>query len=164
MEEACPLAASLLAHSDNVVVSANKNVKPQSKLDAARKAKTARVLERGMFNGNVFLSFDVPNGVEKIGRRCLAESAIETVRLSQTVREVAADAFCSCKNLREVFLNDGLETVGDFAFARCALEELMVPGSVHFLGVGAFSCCFDLCWLQLAPGLREIGACCFEHT
>ena len=167
VEAGCPLAHALRKRCGNVTVvqSAGDATESSGELDfssGARIPKNSRVLRRGMLRVANLRRVSIPAGIEKIERGCFAESALEEVRLAPTVREVCADAFCSCLNLREAVLGQGLRTIGDFAFASCALEAAEIPGSARVLGVGAFSRCSSLCWVKLGSGLREIGACCFE--
>ena len=47
-----------------------------------------------------------PDGVERIGCYWFANSDIESVQISVSVREIGREAFCECTRLREISFAD----------------------------------------------------------
>ena len=66
---------------------------------------------------------DVPNDV------------VVRVQFDASVVEVSNYAFCNCKKLREVVLNDGLRKIGGSAFISCtSLQHITLPVTITEIG------------------------------
>ena len=59
------------------------------------------------------------NKVETIGDFAFQESDIESLTLSESVREIRMAAFQSCQNLSSISLPSSIEKLSDYAFAFC---------------------------------------------
>jgi hypothetical protein len=59
------------------------------------------------------------NKVETIGDFAFQESDIESLTLSESVREIRMAAFQSCQNLSSINLPSSIEKLSDYAFAFC---------------------------------------------
>lgn len=105
------------------------------------------------------------------------------VKVPQTVKRIAPQAFANRLNLKEIILPDGLETIDDAAFMGCtslttltipqtvtavgkrlcwgchSLQEIALPHSIKEIPPFAFFSC-DLRKVVLADGVRKIG----EHA
>lgn len=105
------------------------------------------------------------------------------VKVPQTVKRIAPQAFANRLNTKEIILPDGLETIGDAAFMGCialttlkipqtvtavgkrlcwgchSLQEIALPHSIKEIPPFAFFSC-DLRTVVLADGVRKIG----EHA
>lgn len=77
-----------------------------------------RTLGKYVFNGCSRLrSIEIPDGVERIGNECFRHSGIEEITFPSALREIGANAFDDCKNLKTVWVGQ-----------RCALRvENYVP-------------------------------------
>ena len=74
---------------------------------------TLRRIEYSAFDGCEMLRrISLPDGLERIGRRCFQESGIEEIVFPPGLREVGPCAFCRCQSLRRAVLNEGLQTLG----------------------------------------------------
>ncbi|MGI5875020.1 MAG: S-layer homology domain-containing protein [Bacillota bacterium] len=114
----------------------------------------------------------VENGVTGVGKRAFGSddvggygyTALRSVSLSGSVREIRECAFMGASGLTEVSLAEGLKTIGraafwstavaeirlpatltsvaDTAFAFTRMREVTIPPSVTHIGNGAFGCNF----------------------
>jgi len=58
------------------------------------------------------------------------------------VKVINSGAFCFCRGLMRVKLDEGLEEIGIMAFYNCeSLREITIPRSVRVIREGVFSCC-----------------------
>lgn len=66
----------------------------------------------------------IPNGIEKIRNNWFWGSGVESVKISASVREIGAYAFCNCKNLKQIiFLKSSqLEKIGKYCFKNSGLK------------------------------------------
>ena len=49
----------------------------------------------------------IPEGIEKIGKYWFCDSAVESVVIPASVKEICVDAFFKCMNLKEVTFAEG---------------------------------------------------------
>ena len=79
------------------------------------------------------------------------------------VKEIGANAFNGCTNLRNVTINEGVETIGNSAFQECYsayFEQL--PSSLRTIGDNAFRWCQTNTQRILPEGLLSIGKWAFS--
>lgn len=87
-------------------------------------------------------SVNIPGTVERISAHAFSNTALTTVTIPSSVKEIGTGAFISCKALGSVTIENGLETVGEFAFAFCeSLTQLDFPESVKSTAYGSFRGC-----------------------
>ena len=84
---------------------------------------------------------------------------IETLRIPNTVRIIAATAFAGHSELKTLDLNN-VEQIEDFAFAGTSLTTLTLDG-VKTIGSAAFAGIASLTNVTLPAGLTELGAAAF---
>lgn len=103
-------------------------------------APGCRRVAEGAFEGESHLErVALPEGLEEIGERAFAESALRSFEAPGSMRSVGAEAFAGCKALSIVKLAEGLSEIGERAFAECAsCEGVRIPASVVHLGRKAF--------------------------
>ena len=78
------------------------------------------------------------------------------------VKEIGANAFNGCTNLRNVTIKEGVETIGNSAFQECYsayFEQL--PSSLRTIGDNAFRWCQTNTQRILPEGLLSIGKWAF---
>ena len=81
----------------------------------------------------------VPYGVEEIGAYAFWNSAVEQVRLPESVKVIRKYAFCGCRELKEIELPDSVTSIGANAFFGTALQRVCLPPNLQELQEGAFS-------------------------
>lgn len=84
----------------------------------------------------------LPKSLTCIGEYAFSKTALKSVTVPGTVRQISAHAFGDCENLAEINLGYGVTTIGDSAFAGCeALKEadITLPETVTFIGSKAFA-------------------------
>lgn len=89
------------------------------------------------YNGTA-ASVSVPYGIRRIGAAFYDNLCVQTVTLPDTVEEIQANAFNSCKNMTTINLPNSLRIIGTRAFAYCYKLELYIPESVCEIGEAAF--------------------------
>lgn len=76
--------------------------------------------------------FVVPETVTSLADGLFAGSAITSVVLPDTIREIPAKAFQGCKSLTSVTFPANLEKIGDMAFEGCVnLKSITIPKTVY---------------------------------
>lgn len=108
-------------------------------------------------------AIELPQTVEVIDDGAFRGSAVSHIQFPDALKEIGADAFYHCLNLREVELPSGLTTIGDAAFALTGLEEIVLPESLRSLGYCAFNC-DSLTKVVFPSGLEEIGHAVFANA
>ena len=93
----------------------------------------------------------------------------KTLTFPRSVEHVGAGAFCGCRHLRRVILNEGLTTIGDAkgrgAFQNTALEKIALPATMKYLGCSSFRNCRRLGKVTFrGKCLESIGPKCFRNT
>jgi len=69
----------------------------------------------------------------------LKDTSLEYAILHPNTKEIAYDAFNSCRGLKEVVLNEGIEKIGNHAFANCYdLKEVNFPSTLKYISEAAF--------------------------
>ena len=82
---------------------------------------------------------DRPDGNEWAG--VFEDSALESVKLPGTLKDVEQRTFMCCGRLRRVQLPNRLEHIGAACFCNSGLEEIVLPSSVKVVGMCAFQEC-----------------------
>ena len=58
-------------------------------------------------------------------------TSLETVKMPDTITEIAYDAFRDCTGLKDIALSQNLKHIGDMAFSNCkSLESIYIPKSL----------------------------------
>lgn len=79
------------------------------------------------------------------------------VKVPQTVKRIAPQAFANRLNLKEIILPDGLETIDDAAFMGCtSLTTLTIPHTVTAVGKRLCWGCHSLQTVYLPKSIKEI--------
>lgn len=68
-----------------------------------------------------------------------------SVKIPNSVTEIAASAFEGCLNMNSVDIPDALKTLGDWGFCSCpSLTSIVLPSSLTSIGKRAFLYCSSL--------------------
>ncbi len=100
-------------------------------------------------NASASGEFVVPETVTALAEGLFAGSAISSIVLPDTIREIPAKAFQGCKNLTSVTFPANLEKIGDMAFEGCtSLKSITIPKTVYSD--------FEMVYVSMGDG-RESG-------
>lgn len=91
--------------------------------------------------------------VTAIADNVFANSAVEQVGISGSVKSIGENAFMNCESLAELTLEEGTETIGRYAFSKTALTAVTFPKGIKELGYGAFMHCRSLAEVTLPEGI-----------
>lgn len=111
-----------------------------SKLDSVQFSKSLDSMGIHCFRYTAIHSLELPESLKEIPAYAFAECKnLINVTLSSTV-SIGSCAFYGCDILSEVSLNSGLVSIYDRAFHRCgSLENISIPSTVNKIGEGAFN-------------------------
>ena len=85
-------------------------------------------------------------------------TAISSVKLPNTVKEIGSKAFNGCSGLKDIRLSNSLTTIGAAAFENCtSLTSIVLPQGLAMIGDNAFDGCKSLTSITLPQGLATIG-------
>lgn len=71
-------------------------------------------------------------------------NSIESVVVSDGIKEIGDYAFSDCENMENIILPDSISVIGMQSFYETALTEVTLPVELNTLGAGAFSGCKKL--------------------
>ena len=109
----------------------------------------------------------IPDGVETIGNYWFWGSTAESVTIPASVKEIGAEAFYNCKNLRKVTFAEGskLKKITAGSFCKTGIERMLIPRRVEEIQENAFSECKNLKEVVFEKGstLKTIGKEAFRN-
>lgn len=105
----------------------------------------------------------VPEGIRVIARRAFMHSAVRSVILPATVREIDTEAFSMCASLTSVTCPEGLEKIGGYAFRLSALTTLILPSTLSEIGAYAFASCKALGSVTIKSASWRVGSLAFKN-
>lgn len=76
-------------------------------------------IRENAFKNTGLTALTIPGTVQSIGDGAFSGSALATLVVAEGTAEIRAEAFASCKKLREVTLPRSIRTIGQEAFAHC---------------------------------------------
>ena len=86
-----------------------------------------------------------------IGDRLLTELTVPA-----SAGKVRKYAFCDCKSLRKVTIEEGVTEIEEYAFAYSEIDELVLPQSLKTIGKGAFEHCKNLRSVVIPSGVEAL--------
>lgn len=102
-----------------------------------------------------------------IGNAAFSDAAafLESVVVSEGIKNLATSAFEYCDKLKEVSLPFSLQTMEMSCFRRCKiLESIVIPPNVECIGTTAFSGCYRLSEIIISDGVKKIASRAFGST
>ena len=95
--------------------------------------------------------------------------SIKKVEMQSGVTTVGVSAFMECSALKTVELPATLKEIHASAFAFCGMTEVELPANLVSLGSEAFAHCTQLATIEVPDSLRQLGVAAFaapawEHT
>lgn len=106
---------------------------------------------------------EIAEGTETIHQSAFKNCRINGVKFPESMRRIESSAFCWCRNLKVVEMNDGLEYILDTAFYSCRkLKKVKFSKKLKKISYGAFYNT-NLKKITLPEGLTGIGANAFAR-
>lgn len=106
---------------------------------------------------------EIAEGTETIHQSAFKNCRINGVKFPESMRRIESSAFCWCRNLKVVEMNDGLECILDTAFYSCRkLKKVKFSKKIKKISYGAFYNT-NLNKITLPEGLTRIGANAFAR-
>lgn len=125
--------------------------------------ESLETISEGLFCGCSRLKdFKLPSSVISIGRNAFADTAIESIDISN-VKEIGKKAF-SGTSIKTVIWPMAVQKIEDDMFSSSSLEKIKIPSSVTYIGTGVFSGCRSLENIDLPNSLSYIGNGAFAGT
>lgn len=109
--------------------------------------KPVRYINEYAFYGNPNItSVKITDNVIQIGADAFGNcQELRTVKLPANLEVIEASTFAKCGMLSKIDLPDTLKSIGDYAFEACTrLRKLKIPASVEFIGHESFIACESL--------------------
>lgn len=131
----------------------------------AAQTYTSVVIENGVasignyaFAGSAITSVTIPASVKDIGVGAFADcTALTKVEIPVGVTEIRNLTFAGCTKLNSVTLSEKTARIGNMAFEGCsALASITLPAAVNYIGAGAFNES-GIATLTIPEGVKEIG-------
>ena len=140
---------------------------------------------------NTFNNINIPNSVTTLEDYCLYGTAIQSLRMPDSVVHVQSnicsyclnltsvkisdnleelgemagwEAFYSCKNLADVTLGSKLRVIGNASFAGTKITSIHIPDSVEQINFGAFGDIRSLKSVTGCKGLKKIYRLAFRYA
>ncbi len=111
----------------------------------------------GVYEQNCPAELTVPQGVEKIDRRALADAPVNRLVLPDSVTEIDYEAFAGCDALQFVRLPKELKVVEPGIFRGClSLEKIEMSDTISAFSESMFECCASLQEIPFRNGIREL--------
>ena len=127
---------------------------------------SVRTIKRGAFAGCTNLSsITIEPGVRLIEGTSFAGTAITSITIPNTVKDLQTYVFEDCKKLKTEKLPDGIKKIGECLFMGCeSLTSVVVPPTVTEIGERAYYDCKSLSSVTLPEGLVKICDSAFSDT
>ncbi len=78
------------------------------------------------------------DGIKKISYGMFKETAIKSITIPGSVKNIGERAFANCKKLQKATINEGVKKISKEAFSCTTLEEITIPSTVTELGKKCF--------------------------
>lgn len=111
--------------------------------------------------------YEIPEGIEIIGRTAFSDSNIELLHIPRTIKKIGEGAFERCKGLHIIAFENhsNLEEIDDVAFFECTrIRSITLPNNIKRIGVQAFCQCKRLTNITISDNIEELGSNVFSST
>lgn len=110
-----------------------------------------------VYEQNCPAELSIPQGVEKIDRRAMADAPVNRLELPDSVTEIGYEAFAGCDALQFVRLPKHLELVEPGIFSGClSLEKIEMCDTIKALSESMFERCASLVEFPFRNGILEL--------
>ncbi len=98
---------------------------------------------------------DIPEGYTVIGAFAFAKSGLQSICLTQSLKEIERAGFFGCKQLKHIEIPQNCGEIGGHAFAESGLQSICIPNNVHTIGDQCFDHCQSLQSATLGKGIQK---------
>lgn len=125
-----------------------------------------RFMQDGVFEGCSALSeIELPNGLETIGRRAFAMTAIKEINLPETLTFLSSGVFVMAGSLETVTVPGSVGVLNRQVFSTCtSLREVYIGEGITAIEYGAFESCSSLEKVHIPASCTEISNAAFVST
>ncbi len=120
---------------------------------------------KGVFEGSALEYVKLPDSVEYIGNRSFALCrSLRYITLPAALKTIGEGSFMGCKSLHGITLPKKLSLIKQEMFYDSGIKKIEIPASVKEIESNAFKCCWDLEGIGLHEGLKKLGSGVFSCT
>ena len=105
--------------------------------------------------------------------RSFTKCGLQQVAFPSSLKVIAKGAFCECRHLKDVELNEGLEKLGynssedekelnGLVFAGAGIESIRIPSTLKVIEAATFLECKNLKSVEFSESLEKIGVAAFS--
>lgn len=99
----------------------------------------------------------LPNTITSLKYFTFAGTAISTVSIPESVKEIEAAVFYQCKNLRSIVIPQGVMTIGYSVFEGCSqLDRVTLPEKIEDINKSMFKNCSSLEEISIPGNVGQI--------
>ena len=100
----------------------------------------------------------ISNNIKIIKDKAFRETALNSVEIPSSVKEIGVYAFSACESLKSVIFNEGLEIINISAFAACNnLLSAILPSSLKRIEQYGFQNCLSIKTIYIPKNVEYIG-------
>lgn len=100
----------------------------------------------------------ISNNIKVIKDKAFRETALNSVEIPSSVKEIGVYAFSACESLKSVIFNEGLEIINISAFAACNnLLSAILPSSLKRIEQYGFQNCLSIKTIYIPKNVDYIG-------
>lgn len=83
--------------------------------------------------------FTIPSYIRKIENDAFGFTNLSHITIPSSVISIGVNAFCSCRQLKGVIIEEGVKRIEDYCFSTCFnIEKIYLPKSIQYLGRDIF--------------------------
>lgn len=118
-----------------------------------------RIPRRYLYDSSID-SYQIPSNVLSIGDSAFFGcNNLTTISIPDSVTHIYDGAFSNCENLVDVIVGNNVSVIDSYAFSHCKkLKSVSIPDSVTRIGYGAFRGCKNLVDIVLPSQISIIAA------
>ena len=95
----------------------------------------------------------------------LSCSALESIKLPESIIEIGSQAFCYCSKLKSIVIPNGVKVIDYKTFGGCsALESVVLPDSLASIGSWVFEGCSSLKSITIPQNVNDIDRYVFADS
>lgn len=125
--------------------------------------KNIRTLEIASIPAIHFVENSENDTYHDMPAECFKETNIRDY-IIRDVKNVGAEAFRACKNLKKITVQNSVESIGNYAFADCTeLKELVLSNTLSSIPTGMCSNDISLRYIEIPASVTTINNLAFEN-